>query len=173
MTRRPASPEARERRGRKRAGLDLLARGVDVHARLVRQDEQRALGRVADHLAVDKLGVARDDVGQDRGVHGVRLAGRVTDRSFQAVTSACDLVAVGRIDDLDRRHLVHGQRPGLVGVDRRGEPQRFNRRQVLDDRLLLGELDAAERQDHLDDHRQGQRDGRDRERNRGVEQHLP
>ena len=45
--------------------------------------------------------------------------------------------------------------------------------QVLDDRLLLRELDAAEREDDLDDHRQRQRDRRDRERDGGVEQRRP
>ena len=96
----------------------LLARPVDVQPGLVREYEQGALGGIADHLAVDELRVARDDVRQDRRLDGVGLAGRVADRSLEAVADARDRVAVGRIDDLDRRHLVHRQRSGLVRVDR-------------------------------------------------------
>ena len=73
--------------------------------------------------------------------------------ALEAVADAGDRVAVGRIEHLDGGHLVHRQRAGLVGVDRRGEAERLDRRQVLDDGLLLGQLDAAQRQDHLDDRR--------------------
>jgi hypothetical protein len=106
----------------------LLARRLDVPARLVRKDEQRALRRVADDLAVHELGVAGHHVGQDRVVDRVGPAG------------------------------------GVVDLDRW---------QVLDDRLLFGELDAAEGPDDLHDHRQRQRDRGDRERHRGVEQRRP
>ena len=37
--------------------------------------------------------------------------------------------------------------------------------------FLLGQLDAAERQHHLDTVGSAERDGRDGERDRGVEQH--
>jgi hypothetical protein len=51
----------------------------DVHPGLVREDQQRSLGRVPDDLAVDELRVARDDVRQDGGVEGVGLAGGMAD----------------------------------------------------------------------------------------------
>ena len=55
---------------------ELLPGLVDVQAGLVGQHEQRALGGVADDLAVDELGVVGDDVGQDRVVEGVGLSRR-------------------------------------------------------------------------------------------------
>ena len=66
----------------------LLPCRVDVQPGLVGEHQQRALGRVADDLAVDELGVARDDVRQDRVVDGVGLAGGVADLSLEAV-AAC------------------------------------------------------------------------------------
>ncbi len=94
------------------------------------------------------------------------------DRALEPVPAARGRVAPGGVEHLDCRHLVHGQRAGLVGVDRQGEPQRFDRRQVLDDGLLLGQLEAAHREHHLDDGRQGFRDGRDGEGDRTDEERV-
>ena len=58
--------------GQRRQPRVLLPRGVDVEAGLVREHEQGALGRIADHLAVDERGVAGDDIGQDRVLDRVR-----------------------------------------------------------------------------------------------------
>ena len=91
----------------------------------------------------------------------------------QAVADARDRVPVGRVHHLDRGHLVHGQRAGLVGVDGRGEAQRLDRRQVLHDCVALGQVDPAEGQDGLGDRGQRLRDGRDGQRDGGHEQVVP
>ena len=49
------------------------------------EDEQRALGRVADELSVDELGVAGDDVRQDRVLDRVRRARGVLDLPLELV----------------------------------------------------------------------------------------
>ena len=102
-----------------------------------------------------------------------RGADGVLDRAFEAVADARDRVAVADVDDLDRGHLVHRQRAGLVGVDRRREPERLDRRQVLHDRVALREIDAAERQDHLGHGRERLGDRGDGERHRADEQRVP
>ena len=56
-----------------------LARAVEVEPGLVAEDQQRALGRIADHLAVDELRIARDHVRQDRVLDRVRGARGVLD----------------------------------------------------------------------------------------------
>ena len=77
----------------------------------------------------------------------------MADLSLQAVAAAGDGVAIGRIEHFDGGHLIHRQRSGFVGVDRRCEAQRLDGWQVLDDCFLLGKLNTAEREHHLDNHR--------------------
>ena len=158
----------RVERQRRQARVALAGR-VDVEARLVGEHEQRALGRIAHDLAVDELRVARDDVGQDRVLDRVRRAGGVLDLALELVARARDRVAVGRVDHLDRRHLVHRQRAGLVRVDRRGRTERLDRGEVLEHRAVPGELGGAEREDHLQHRRHRLRNRRDRERDRARE----
>ena len=52
---------------------------------LVPEDQQRALGGVADDLAVDELGVVGDQERQDRVLDGVGVPGRVLDLAVEAV----------------------------------------------------------------------------------------
>ena len=56
---------------------EVLPGGFGVQPRLGAQHEQRALGRVADDLAVLQLGVAGDQVRQDRVFDGRGGPGRV------------------------------------------------------------------------------------------------
>ena len=147
--------------------------GVDIEGCLVPQHEQRPLRGITDDLPVDELGVARDDVGQDRGFDRRRAPGRVVDLALERVAGARDGVAIARGADLHHRHLVHRQRAGLVRVDRRGERQRLDRRQLLDDRVALRQVDPTDREDPLGHRRQCLGDRRDRQRDRADEQHVP
>ena len=51
----------------------------------------------------------------------------VLDLALEAVADPRDRVAVDGVDELDRGHLVHRQRPGLVRVDRRRRSERLHR----------------------------------------------
>jgi hypothetical protein len=95
----------------------LLPSGFDVHPGLVRQYEKRALGGIADYLAVYHHGIVGHQVGQDDLIDGFRAADRVLHPALQAVAGTADGVSVGRADDLHRGHLVHRQGACLVGVD--------------------------------------------------------
>ena len=67
----------------------------------------------------------------------------VLDRPLGRVAAAGDRVAAARDRQLDRRHLVQRQRPGLVGVDRRRRAERLGRAQPLHDRVRLREHAAC------------------------------
>ena len=95
-----------------------LPGALDVQAGLVAKQQQRALGRIPDHLAVHQLRVAGHEVGQDRVLDAGRGTRRMMDLALQAVSGAGDGVPVRRAHHLHGGHLVHGQRAGLVGVDR-------------------------------------------------------
>ncbi len=125
-------------------------------------------------LPSTSVGVAGDQVRQDRVLDRGRRARGVMDLALQPVAGAGDRVAVGRVHHhLDGGHLVQRQRAGLVGVDRRGEPERLHRREVLHDRVALGQVDPADRQDGLRHRGQGLGDGRDGQRDRADEQRVP
>ena len=75
--------------------------------------------------------------------------GRVLHGALEPVADPGDREAVGWIHDLNRGHLVHRERAGLVGVDRGREPERLDRWEILHDGVPPGQLDAANRQDDL------------------------
>jgi hypothetical protein len=137
---------------------------LDVEPALGRQDHQGSLGGVADAGAVADDGV----VGQ-RHRHHERLdrqldvAGHVQDAPGRRVALAVDAVAVARHHELAGRHLVQGQRAGLVGADRGRGPQGLDRAQALDDGALLGQLAGADRQQVGHHGRQARGDGGDGE----------
>ena len=138
----------------------------------MREDEQRALGRVADDLAVHQRGIVRYDVGQDRVVDPLGRAGRVLHLALQPVAHPRDRVAVARVDHLGDRHLVHRQRSGLVRVDRGSRPERLDRGQVLDDRAVLCQVRGAHGQHDLQHRRHRLGDRRDRQRDSAREQDI-
>ena len=109
---------------------------LDVELRLVPEDEQRALGGIADDLAVDELGVVGDEERQDRLLDRVGVAGGVLDVALEAVAHPGDRVAVGRVDHLDDGDLIQRERAGLVRVDRRGRAERLDGGEALDDGAL-------------------------------------
>ena len=115
-----------------------LAGRVDVEARLVGEDEQRALGRIADDLAVDELRVAGDDVGQDRVVDRVRGAGGVLDLARRA-RSPSPRSCSGRSGRATSTAVIWFivSVPVLSELIADVEPERLDRRQVLEDRAVL------------------------------------
>ena len=83
---------------------------------------------------------------------------------MRAVAFAGHLVVVlARDGELTRRHLVEGQRAGLIGADGGNRAQRLDRRQALDDGVLAGQ-DARAHRIHGGHHRRhAGRDGRNRQ----------
>ncbi len=71
------------------------------------------------------------------------------------------------------RHLVEGQRPGLVGRDVGGASERFDGRELFDDRAARREPGRAHRQGECDDRGESLGDGGDRERHSGDEEFGP
>ena len=112
----------------------LLAGERRVDAALRGEHDQRALGRVADERAVLDLGIGaqghRQQVLLERDVG---LAAGVGDLAGRLVALAADRVAAAGDRHLDGGHLVERQRPGLVGVDRRGRAERLHGAQALHD----------------------------------------
>ena len=104
-----------------------------------------------------------------RRVRRERLA-VAAEPALGTVAAAADLDqrAAGR--DRAHRHLVAGQRAGLVGADHGGGAERLDRRQLAHDRMRGRHAPHAEAQAHGDDRRQRFRDRRDRERHREQEQ---
>ena len=148
-----------------------LARARDVQAALRGKHDQRAFGRVADHLAVrrdDRVAGERQRQHELLQVHR-GLAEDVRDLAFGRVAGPRDRVAAAGDRELDRGHLVERQGPGLVGADGRGGAQRLGRAKALDDRACLGQQAGAARQDRGHDRRQPGRDRRDREGHAGGE----
>ena len=148
-----------------------LARRADAHAALLGEHDERALGRVADHLA----GGGHDRVGGERHrehellERHVRLAGDLRDGALGRVAAAGDRVAAAGDRQLDRGHLVERERSGLVRADGRRGTERLGRAQPLDDRIGVGEQAGTARQDRGHHGREPGRDRRDRERHRDGE----
>ena len=113
--------------GQPRVGAPRL---LGVHAELRRQHDERRLGRVADHGAVvgDRgVGVEREPE-REAGEVGHRDARDRLDRAGLLVALAGDREPVAaRVEGRDH-HLVHRQRAGLVGVDRRSSRRASRRR---------------------------------------------
>ena len=144
-----------------------------VDAALRGEDDEGALGRVADERPVADLGVGaqghRQQVLLERDV-GVTAG--LGDLPGRLVAVAADRVAPADDRHLDRGHLVERQRPGLVRVERRRRAERLDRPEALHDRAGGGERLRALGQDRGDDRRERRRDGRDRERDRAQEELL-
>jgi hypothetical protein len=137
---------------------------VDVKPALRRQHDERSLGRVADDLAIVDCRVIREGHRQQERVERrIRLPGDAEDLALGGVALAVDRVAPPGNDQLARSHLVQGQRPGLVGADRRGRAERLDRAQPLHDRPLRRKGLRPEREHRRHDRGQAGRDGGDRQ----------
>ena len=123
--------------------------GIDVDPGLVGENEQRALGGVADDLAVDELGVVGNEIREDHIVDRLGDADGMLNLAVEAIADARYRIPITDSDDLDHCHLIHRQRARLVGVDRRRESERLDRRQVLHDCIAFREIDAAQRKNDL------------------------
>ncbi|CNU28405.1 Uncharacterised protein [Mycobacterium tuberculosis] len=108
-----------------------------VEAGLGGHDEHRALGGIADDLpacaVANQCGVVAAGTGQQRpakgriGIHRNRRVVGVAQEDVGCIArSGRPDLTVGCPDRLDR-HLILGQRSGLVGADDRGAAQRFHR----------------------------------------------
>ena len=91
--------------------------------------------------------------------------------TLRPVAAAGDVDLARGGDDLLDRHLVLGQRAGLVRADHRRRAQRLDRRQLLDDRPLARHALHAEREHDRQDRRQPLRDRGDGQRD-ADEQHV-
>ena len=162
--------------GVERNGCDARVRLSElphIHPALLREHVERALGRIADDLAVPDVGVVAQ---RAREHHVVQIAFGVSvgelHLAVETVALAGDRVVVLHGRDLAHGHLVERQRSGLVGVDRRRRPERLDRGQHLHDGVLLRHVDRPDRQDGRDDGRERIRNRAHGERHADPEQHL-
>ena len=84
--------------------------------------------------------------------------------ALRDVAAAADLDQRAGREDRAYRHLVAGQRTGLVGADHRRGTQRLDGRQLAHDGIGGRHASHADAQPHGDDRRQRLGDGRDRQR---------
>src|SRR5690606_13419798 len=160
---------------------EVVLKLVAHQARLGGGDDERAFSRVADHAHAVRIilvylqpRVAGERGGGQKLAHIVDLVradlfavkieladGRV------ALPGHLDLVAHHR--EANRRHLVLGERAGLVRADGRGAAERLDGGQAADERVALHHLAHAERQVNGDDGRQALGYGGDRQRDRRQE----
>ena len=146
-----------------RDGVDSALRG---------QCDERTLGGVADQLTVADDGVGGQHHRQQELVQvDDRLPGDAGDVARAGVAGAVDGVAAAHHRHLHGGHLVQGQRPGLVRVDRRGRAEGFGGLHPFHDRAGLGQGLGAVGQDRGDHRRQVLRQRADRERDRRGEHH--
>ena len=128
-----------------------LACECRVHTALRGEDDEGALGRVADERTVLHLGVRAEG---HRHVEllelPLRLPADLGDLAVGRIALSGDRVAPTDDGHLDGRHLVERERAGLVGVDGRGGPERLDRAQALHDRPGGRQLLGPGRQDRGD-----------------------
>ena len=153
--------------------------GVD--AELARGDDQRAFGRVALHhppaLALHQRRVVGERCGPQQFRDGVAVRRALVDRlALDREVALGDVAAAADVDqrvgggDGAHRHLVAGQRAGLVRADHGGGAEGFDRRQLADDGVGRRHPPHAEAQAHGDDGGQRLGDRGDGERHREQEQ---
>ena len=143
----------------------LACGGPAAAAQLACGHQKGRFGRVALHhpcagVVLLKLGVACQTTPAQHGkqLAAQRPVGLVC--QFGAIAFRPPLGRIAHPGDVDAprgrhhaldRHLAAGQRAGLVGGDDRGRPQRFHRRQLLDDGLLARHAAHAHGQHHRQD----------------------
>ena len=162
-------------RGNRSLDLDMREPG------LFRDDDERGLGGVtlygpaflfADELRVVAQQSRAQALGERDARRGIdRPAVRAEDLAARFVAAAGDLVehAAG-IDGL-HRHLILGERAGLVGADDGGAAERLDRGQLADDGAAPGHARHADGERDGDGGRQPLGDRAHGERDRGHE-HL-
>ena len=148
-----------------------------LKAGLRRQHLQRALGRPTGDapqasLVLNQLAVVTQvDGTQILLQHGARLdvdrlvATFQIDVAYRLVAVAVHAVAGVGGDDGFNRHLVHGQGAGFIRADHGHRAERFNRRQLADNRPFTRHRLHAQRKDDGDDCRQTFRYGGNRQAN--------
>ena len=112
----------------RRGSASRVSRGVGAHLR--GQHHEGRLGRIADdRLVIGDGGVGAQDQAQRQAAEVRQLpSGHAQDRAGLLVAGALDPEPVAAGQHRGRRHRVHRQRAGLVGVDdassRRGSRRR-------------------------------------------------
>ena len=153
------------------------------HAPLERRDHQRPLGRITDHLPATAVarrlhrGTAAAG-GDEQQPTEVRVGGRdghavghPQKLAPGLVATARDPIPAARRHDLADRHLVAGQRSGLVRADHRHRSERLHARQPADQRVAGHHPLQADGEHERDDRRQPLRHGGHREAH-PAQQHL-
>ena len=148
---------------------------VRRYAELACRNDQGALGRIALHrpdaLALGERRIVGERGGTEGSRHGIAFGRRFGKRhtfggevALRDVAAAADLDQRAGREDRAYRHLVAGQRTGLVGADNRRGTQRLDGRQLAHDGIGGRHASHADAQPHGDDRRQRLGDGRDRQR---------
>ena len=154
-----------------------------VGVRLACRHDERNFGRVADDLPGSRLGalaqfaVVGQRAGAKRGVdllrdvlrHGIAVQRHHI--AFRRIAGAGEFNFAARHDHAFHRHLVAGERTGLVGADDGGGAQRLHRMQLLHDGMVCGHALHTESQHDGEDGRQAFRHGGDGKRN-GEQQRV-
>jgi hypothetical protein len=143
--------------------------GVGAHLR--GEYHEGRLRRVADDrlvVADGGIGAQRQALGQAAEVRQL-ASGYPQDRAGLLVAGTLDLEPFTAGQHRGRRHRVHGQRAGLVAVDKGRPAQGFHVGERLDHRFRVGQTPCPRRQHGLHERRQAGGDGRDRGRN--AQQH--
>ena len=133
---------------------------LGVDAELRGEHHERGLGRVADHVAVVGHGrvAGQAQAVRQRGQVRDLGAGRLQDPAGLGVPAALDREVLADRVQRGHRHLVEGQRAGLVGVDRARRAERLDVVEVGHHGLRVGQLPGAVREHRLDERRQAGRD---------------
>ena len=124
-----------------------------IEAPLGGENQQRALHRVADHLAVPQLAVVAQN---ERGEQGIQVAGVAfavlrADRPFRAITFARHGETPASKEKGAHCHLVQRECSCLVRADDSRGAQGFNAGQFLNDGAMVRHPAHTERERHCDD----------------------
>ena len=150
----------------------LLAQQRRIEPGLHGQRHQRRLHRIAVRppFAVDltQLRVVAQETGaqefhQDAVARRIAVGTAHAEAAIRRPPASGHLVLAGLGHDACRRHLVAGQRAGLVGADDRHRAQRFGGRQAADDGMARRHALHADGQRDRHDRRQALGDGRYRD----------
>ena len=139
---------------------------LGIDAELGGEHDECGFCRVADDAPVvgDGCVAVENEAECQPGEVGHRGTGDRPERPGLAVALSLDREpGVARVHGRDH-HLVQGQRASLVGVDRARRTQCLDVREVLDDRLRVGELLRTHREETRHERRHARGDGRDRHR---------
>ena len=158
-----------------------VAQQVFIHASLAGDHQQGCLGRISGNPPLplgrlDERRVVAQHASHQQFVHGAFYVGGISakaDRTDWRIAVPADLVAVAGCPKLAHRHLVFGQRAGLVRADHRRAAQRLDRRQAPHNRSPTSHPCNPDCKRHGDRRGQALGNGADRQRYRRHEHLQP